>query len=114
MAEAAADSFFAKFGSYLTKTIKDKKTAELVELHARNALLSLLEESFLHVPTDFAEANSKEECTASLKNFGSKDYREFLTEQLAEQEDMVPLERASLQMLLALTAGRTTESFLAQ
>lgn len=107
-----ANGFLAKFTHYLTKTIKDKATAELVELHARNALFLMLEECFLHVPTNFASANSKTECRTSLTNFNSEEYKEFLNEQLEQQEALTKFERASLQMLTALTSTDATKSFL--
>jgi hypothetical protein len=109
-----ANSFLAKFTHYLTKTVKDKAIAELVELHARNALFLMLEECFLHVPTNFADANSKTECRASLTNFSSEEYREFLNEQLEQQEALSSFERAALQMLAALTTADTTKSFLSR
>lgn len=109
-----ANGFLAKFTHYLTKTVKDKATAELVEFHARNALFLMLEECFLHVPTNLSEASSKAQCKASLDNFKSEEYQEFLKEQLEQQEALSNFERASLQMLAALTAADTTKSFLSR
>jgi hypothetical protein len=74
----------------------------------------MLEESVLHVPTNLSEASSKAQCRASLANFRSEEYQEFLKDQLADTSALTPFEQASLQMLAALTAADTTKSFLKQ